>query len=65
MEKKYDVHFNDFTHSDSMGWQLTYDECLIYISCWNGTNHGYFNDYKGGTVSIVSEEGTVYEIAVK
>ena len=64
--KTYDVVFNDQTSSDNKGFHLTYEECLNYIETWNGTDHSYFGDYKGGTVSIVDSNGdTVYEIEVK
>lgn len=30
--------------------------CLDYIKAYNGTNESYFEDYKGGTVSIYCNE---------
>ena len=63
----YDVHFNDERDSNSKGFTDSYDDCLSYIEEYNGTNHSYFEDYKGGTVSIVCNETgeTVYEEEVK
>lgn len=51
----YDVHFNDNENSDSMGFKYSADEAAAWINSKNGT--GYFKDYIGGTVSIVSSEG--------
>jgi hypothetical protein len=39
-----------------MGWKQTYDYCLSYIKMYNGTNESYFEDYKGGVVSIYCNE---------
>lgn len=63
----YDVHFDDDTDSSSKGWEDTYDECMEYIRHYNGTNESYFEDYKGGTVSIVCNETeeTVYEEMIR
>lgn len=71
--KTYDVQFDSDTDSNSKGFMLTFDECLDYIKENNtGINRGsYFEDYKGGTVSIVlneaetPEEGYVYSEEVK
>ena len=62
----YDVFFNDESDSNNKGWNATYNECLDYIDRYNGTNESYFEDYKGGTVSIYnnSTEETVYEIEI-
>ena len=63
----YDVLFNDSADSNSKGMRATIEECKKYISMYNGTNHSYFEDYKGGTVSVVCNETgeTVYEEDVK
>lgn len=64
--KTYDIHFNDETSSDSKGFTATFDYCKDYIESYNGTNESYFEDYKGGTVSIVCNETgeTVFETEV-
>jgi len=66
-ELTYDVHFNDEQDSNNKGFADSYDDCLSYIKKHNGTNHSYFEDYKGGTVSIVCNETgeTVYKEGIK
>nr|DAI10634.1 MAG TPA: hypothetical protein [Caudoviricetes sp.] len=54
--KTYDVHFNDANDSNSKGFNESLDFCKNYIESYNGTNESYFEDYKGGTVSIVCNE---------
>lgn len=56
--KTYDVQFNDDTNSSSKGFEISFDDCVNYIQCGNtGINKGsYFEDYKGGTVSVVCNE---------
>lgn len=39
-----------------MGFKSTYSDCMNYIIMNKGTNHSYFKDYKGGSVSIVDIE---------
>lgn len=65
--KTYDVHFNNSENSSSKGFNETYKECRNYIKQNNGTNNGYFADYKGGTVSVVCNENgeTIYEEQVR
>lgn len=65
--KTYNVHFNDEQDSNDKGMSVTIEEAKDYIQAWNGTNHSYFEYYKGGTVSIVCNETgeTVYEEEVK
>lgn len=46
--KTYDVVFHDNDGSNSKGWEISAKECRDYISAYNGTNHSYFEDYKGG-----------------
>lgn len=53
----YDVIFNDENDSNSMGFEMTKSEAIDYIKTWNGTDHTYFGDYKGGVVSVVDSEG--------
>jgi hypothetical protein len=66
-ELTYDVHFNDSTDSNGKGFMADFDYCKNYIEQNNGTNNSYFEDYKGGTVSIVCNETgeTVYEEEVR
>ena len=55
-KKIYDVYFNDDNNTNNEGWLETYGACKNYINTANGTNEGYFADYKGGTVSIYNTE---------
>lgn len=63
----YDVVFNDDNASNRKGWHETFEYCKNYIESNNGTNNGYFADYKGGTVSIYCNEtdDEVYSEIVK
>ena len=63
----YDVHFDDENNSNCKGWAISLSECKDYIDAYNGTNESYFEDYKGGTVSIYCNElaETVYETEIK
>lgn len=54
--KTYDVVFNDSKDSNNKGMKSSIDECKQYIKMWNGTDHSYFADYKGGIVSVVCNE---------
>ena len=54
--KTYDVHFNDANDSNSKGFNESFEYCKNYIGTYNGTNESYFEDYKGGIVSIVCNE---------
>ena len=65
--KKFDVVFNDSTDSSCKGFNESYEYCLEYIKTYNGTGYSYFEDYKGGTVSIVESETreVVYSEPVK
>lgn len=63
----YDVVFNDSENSNSKGFHESIDYCKRYIKGYNGTKESYFEDYQGGTVSVVCNETgeTVYEEEVK
>ena len=65
--RTYDVHFNDESDSNNKGFSQSYDYCKTYIEAFNGTSESYFEDYKGGIVSIVCNETgeTVYEEEVR
>jgi hypothetical protein len=52
----YDVHFNDSENSNNKGFELSFDDAKAYIERNNGKNESYFEDYKGGTVSVVNNE---------
>ena len=63
----YDVVFNDSENSNSKGFEQSLEYCKGYIESFNGTNESYFEDYKGGTVSVVCNETgeTIYEEEVR
>ena len=65
--KTYDVVFQNDENSASKGFHSTLQECKDYIEAWNGSNHSYFEDFKGGTVQVVCNETeeVVYETAVR
>ena len=52
----YDVQFDSNESSSSKGFTGSYQYCVDYINRLNGSNDSYFQDYKGGTVSIVCNE---------
>ena len=64
---KFDVHFDNDTMSDSKGFNTTYEYCKDYIEKYNGSNESYFEDYKGGIVSIydVTADEVVYWVEVR
>lgn len=64
---RFDVMFNGETNSNSKGWSESYEYCLDYIKQYNGTDESYFEDYKGGIVSIydIDDDVDVYEEAIK
>jgi hypothetical protein len=51
MEKQltYDVQFDSNDNSNCQGFTSSLQECKDYISQHNGSDKGYFADYKGGT----------------
>lgn len=65
--KTYDIHFNDEESSNNKGFRESLEYCKQYIEMHNGTNDSYFEDYKGGTVSVVCNETgkTVHEEDIK
>lgn len=52
----YDVYFDSDTDSNNMGFTSTLEYCQNWVNMHNDTNHSYFKDYKGGTVSIRCNE---------
>ena len=67
MKKTYDLVFSDETAENSKGWKESIEYCKEYIRENNGTEFSYFEDYKGGTVSVMCNETgeTVYTEVVK
>lgn len=63
----YDVHFDDENNSNCKGWAIGFNECKDYIDSYNGTDESYFENYKGGTVSVYCNEigETVFETEVR
>lgn len=63
----YDVYFNDENDSNNKGFKYSLEDARAYIDSYNGTNESYFEDYKGGIVSIVCNETEeiVFETEVK
>ena len=66
VQLSYDIVFNNEDNSNNKGFETTIDDCKSYIKQFNGTNESYFEDYKGGTVSIFCNETeeTVFETEV-
>lgn len=62
-DKTYQVMFNDDNNSDSAGVDFaTIEEAKAFIERYKGTSSFYFEDYKGGVVSIycVETAETIY-----
>lgn len=66
-DETYDVIFNDYSKSDAEGFKASIEYCKNYINTYNGSNHSYFENYKGGTASIVCNEtgNTIEEWFIK
>lgn len=67
VSKTYQVHFNDDTRSDSAGVDFSsIEEAKAFIERYKGTSSFYFEDYKGGMVSIycIETAETVYEESI-
>lgn len=52
----FDILFNDDNNSNNKGFAISLEEAKDYINRYNGTNESYFEDYKGGIVSIICNE---------
>lgn len=52
----YNIHFDDDNNSNDLDFKLSLEKAKDYIEMHNGSNHSYFEDYKGGTVSVVCNE---------
>lgn len=67
VSETFDVCFNDDDDTNCKGFRESLGYCRSYIDRHNGTDHSFFADYKGGTVSIISNSTgkIVYETEVK
>jgi len=65
-KQTYNILFHSNEHSMDNGFKLALDAAKSYIQMHNGTNHGYFQDFKGGIVQIVCNETeeVVYETEI-
>ena len=54
--KTYDIYFEDDQDSNNSGFELTLDHAINYVHMFNGSDKGYFHDYKGGTVQVVCNQ---------
>jgi len=63
----FDILFNGNCNSNNKGFSESLEYCQDYIKSHNGTNESYFEDYKGGMVSIICNETneTVFETQIK
>jgi hypothetical protein len=52
----FDILFNDDNNSNNKGFAISLEDAKDYINRYNGTNESYFEDYKGGIVSIICNE---------
>jgi len=52
----FDILFNDNNNSNNKGFAISLEDAKDYINRYNGTNESYFEDYKGGIVSIICNE---------
>lgn len=66
-QQTFDIVFNDNNNSNNKGFAMSLEQAKNYIKNNNGTNESYFQDYKGGIVSIVCNETqeTIFETEVK
>ena len=65
-KQTYDIFFHSNDSSMNNGFRLSLEQAENYISMHNGTNHSYFQDFKGGLVQIVCNETeeVVYETEI-
>lgn len=66
-QQTFDIVFNDNNNSNNKGFAMSLEQAKNYIKNNNGTNESYFQDYKGGIVSIVCNETqeTIFETEVR
>lgn len=55
-KQTYDIYFHSSEDSMNNGFRYSLEQAKNYISMHNGTNHSYFEDFKGGLVQIVCNE---------
>jgi hypothetical protein len=55
-KQTYDIFFHSNDSSMNNGFCLSLEQAENYISMHNGTNHSYFQDFKGGLVQVVCNE---------
>jgi len=65
-KQTYDICFQSNDSSMNKGFRFSLEQAENYISMHNGTNHSYFQDFKGGIVQIVCNETqeVVYETEI-
>lgn len=65
-ELTYDIYFHSSEDSNNKGFNYSLDEAKNYVEMHNGTNYGYFKDYKGGMVQILCNETqqVVFEVEI-
>jgi hypothetical protein len=65
-KQTYDIYFHSNDSSMNNGFRFTLEQAQNYISMHNGTNHSYFQDFKGGLVQIVCNETeeVIYETEI-
>ena len=66
IDSTFDIIFNNDFNSNNLGFKSSFEYCKDYIETNNGTEKSYFEDYKGGIVSIVCNENNkiVFETEV-
>jgi hypothetical protein len=65
-KQTYDIYFHSNDSSMNNGFRISLEQAQNYVSMHNGTNHSYFQDFKGGMVQIVCHETeeVVYETEI-
>lgn len=53
--KTYDIHFNDSENGNCKGFKMQLKEAVDYV-IYSAKEDSYYNDYKGGVISIVCNE---------
>jgi hypothetical protein len=66
-ELTYDIVFNCDEHTNNKGVELSLNDAYSYISFNMYNKWSYFQDYIGGTVSIVNNEtgDTIYTVIIE
>jgi hypothetical protein len=65
-ELTYDIYFHSNEYSANKGFKYSLEAAKNYIEIHNGTNHSYFQDFKGGMVQILCNETeqVVFEVEI-